>query len=152
RAVTAEARLAAAVETLVALANDLTEVRAQAEETDRELAALPEPTLARGALEAARGAAVEARRRESDTRAALEGLTRDAEGRSARLSAIEIEERSWGKRGEGAAAQNAALAERRNALAQDIAGLAARPAAIAAESEALGVEMAEAAANWQRAG
>src|SRR6266403_1969880 len=152
RAVTAEARLAAAVETLEALANDLGEVRAHAEETDRELAALPEPTLARGALDAARAVAVEARRRESDARAALERPTRDAEARRARLSAIEIEERSWGRRGEGAAAQHASLAERCDALAQEIAGLAARPAAIAAESEALGVEMADAAANWRRSG
>jgi chromosome segregation protein len=152
RAVTDEARLAAAVAALEALATDLAEVRAQAEETDRELAALPEPTLARGALDAARAAAVEARRRESDARAALERLTREAEVRRARLSAIEIEERSWGKRVEGAAAQHAALAERRNALAQEIAVLAARPAAIAAESEALAVEMADAAANWRRSG
>ena len=152
RAVIDEARLAAAVVALEALATDLGEVRAQAEETDRELAALPEPTLARGALDAARAAAVEARRRESDAHAAFERLTREAEARHARLSAIEIEERSWGKRGEGAAAQHAALAERRNALAQEIAGLAARPAAIAAESEALAVEMADAAANWRHAG
>ena len=152
RAVIDEARLAAAVVALEALATDLGEVRAQAEETDRELAALPEPTLARGALDAARAAAVEARRRESDAHAALERLTREAEAGHARLSAIEIEERSWGKRGEGAAAQHAALAERRNALAQEIAGLAARPAAIAAESEALAVEMADAGANWRHAG
>ncbi|TMJ57279.1 MAG: hypothetical protein E6G90_03370 [Alphaproteobacteria bacterium] len=152
RAITDEARLAAAAAALEALAADLAEVRAQAEETDRELAALPEPTLARAALEAARAAAVEARRRESDARAALERLGREADARHARLSAIEIEEHSWGKRGEGAAAQHAALAERRTALAQEIAGLAARPAAIAAESEALAVEMADAADNWRRAG
>jgi chromosome segregation protein len=152
RAVTDEARLAAAAAALEALATDLAEVRAQAEETDRELAALPEPTLARGALDAARAAAIEARRRENDARAALERLTREAEARRARLSAIEIEERSWGKRGEGATAQHTALAERRNALAQEIAGLAARPAAIAAESEALAIEMADAAANSRRAG
>src|SRR3984893_10173543 len=152
RAVTDETRLAAAVAALEAVAADLAEVRTQTEETDRELAALPEPTFAREALEAARAAAVETRRRESDARAAFERLTREAEARHARLSAIEIEERSWGKRGEGAAAQHAALAERRNALAQEIAGLAARPAAIAAESEALAVEMADDAANWRRAG
>src|ERR1700730_7819602 len=140
RAVTDVARLAAAVVALEALATDLGEVRAQAEETDRELAALPEPTLARGALDAARATAVEARRRESDAHAAFERLTREAEARHAPLLASE--ERSWGKRGERAAAQHAALAERRNALAQEIASLAARPAAIAAEKEALAVEIA----------
>jgi chromosome segregation protein len=152
RAITDEARLAAAAAALEALAADLAEVRAQAEETDRELAALPEPTLARAALESARAAAVEARRRESDARAALERLGREADARHARLSAIEIEEHSWSKRGEGAAAQHAALAERRDALVQEIAGLAARPAAIAAESEALAVEVADAADNWRHAG
>src|SRR5439155_3454962 len=98
RVITDEARLAAAIAAVAALATDLAEVRAQAEETDRELAALPEPTLARAALDGARAAAVEARRRESDARTALERLTREAEARRARLSAIEIEERSWGKR------------------------------------------------------
>jgi chromosome segregation protein len=152
RAVTEEARLAAAVEALEALAADLAEVQAQAGETGRELAALPEPTLGRGALDTARAAVVEARRRESDARAALQRLDREAEARRTRLSAIEIEERSWRKRGGDATAQHVALGERRNVLEQEIARLAARPSAIAAETEALGTEIANAAVNCRRSG
>ncbi|HEX4184348.1 MAG TPA: hypothetical protein VHY78_00660, partial [Stellaceae bacterium] len=140
---------AAAIE---AVAADLAETRAQDEETQRELAALPDPSLARAALDAARLATVEARSRESDARAALDKLSRDFEARRARLAAIELEERSWRQRGEGAAGQRAALLERRGALEQEIARFAARPAAIAAESEALAVALADAAANCRRSG
>jgi chromosome segregation protein len=152
RTLATETRLAAAVAASEALGADLAEAQAQAQETERELAALPEPVLARAELDAARAAAVEARRRESDARAALERLTREAEARGARLSAIEFEERSWSKRGDDASAQRAALVERRGAIEQEIAGLAARPAAIAAESETLGGQIAGAAMNYQRSG
>ena len=152
RALNNEAGLAAAGAALEALAADLAETRTQAEETERQLAALPDPASAREALDAARAAAGEARRRESDARSAFERLTRESAARQARLSAIETEERSWHKRGRDAAAQHAALIERRNAIEEEIARLAARPSAIAAESEALGTEIANAAANCRRSG
>ncbi len=152
RALNNETRLAAAVAALEALAADLAEAGAQAEETEQELAVLPEPTSAREVLGEARDAAVEARRRENDARAALERLTREAEARCARLSAIEIEEQTWRGRGADAAAQHAVLIERRGALEQEIARLSARPAAIAAETEALGTEIANAAADCRRSG
>jgi chromosome segregation protein len=63
---------------------------------------------------------------------------------------LELEERSWGKRAEGAATQRAALLERQKALEAEIAGLAARPGEIAAESETLGTAIAEAAAGCRR--
>jgi chromosome segregation protein len=150
RALTVETRLAAAVTAVEGLAADLAETRAQAEEAERELAALPEPALTRTALDAARVDAVEARRQESDARAALDRLTREAEVRHARLSAIELEQRSWRKRGEGAAGQRAALVARRGALEEEVAALAARPAAIAIESGALAAELASAAADCRR--
>jgi chromosome segregation protein len=152
RALLMETRVAGAVAAIEAVAADLAETRAQDEETERELAALPDPALARAALDAARLATVEARRRESDARAALDKLSRDFETRRARLAAIELEERSWHQRGERASGQRAALLERRGALEQEIARLAARPAAIAAESEALAVLLADAAANCRRSG
>ena len=152
RALTTETRLAATITAIEGLAADLAEARAQGQETERDLAALPEPTLARAELDTARAAAVEARRQESDARAALERLTHEAASCRARLSAIEIEEHSWRKRGEDAAGQRAALLERRDALEQEVAGLAARPAAIAAESEALGGEIADAAARCRHTG
>ena len=152
RALMTETRLAAAVGAIEAVAADLAETRAQDEETERELEALPDPALARTALEATRLATLEARSREGDARGALDKLSREAEGRRARLSAIELEERSWRQRGEGAAGQRAALLERRGALEQEIANLTARPAAIAAESEALTAALAAAAANCRRSG
>ncbi len=152
RALLMETRVAGAVAAIEAVAADLAETRAQDEETEREQAALPDPALARAALDAARLATVEARRRESDARAALDKLSRDFETRRARLAAIELEERSWHQRDERASGQRAALLERRGALEQEIARLAARPAAIAAESEALAVLLADAAANCRRSG
>jgi len=152
RALLMETRVAGAAAAIEAVAADLAETRAQDEETERELAALPDPALARAALDAARLATVEARSRESEARAALDKLSHDFEARRARLAAIEIEERSWHQRGEGAAGQRAALVERWGALEQEIARLAARPAAIAAESEALAVALANAAANCRRSG
>jgi chromosome segregation protein len=147
-----ETRLAAAAAAIEAVTAELAETRAQDEETGRELAALPDPALARAALEAARLAAIEARSRENDARTALDKLSREAEARRARRSAIELEERSWRQRGEGAAAQRAVLVERRAALEQEIANLAARPATIAAESETLAVALTDAAANCRRSG
>jgi len=97
-------------------------------------------------------ATVEARSREAEARAALDKLSRDADARRARLSAIALEERSWRQRGEGAVSQRATLDERQTLLEQQIAHLATRPAAIAAESEALTASLAEAAANCRRSG
>jgi chromosome segregation protein len=152
RALMMETRLAAAAAAIEAVTAELAETRAQDEGTGRELAALPDPALARAALEAARLAAIEARSRENDARTALDKLSREAEARRARRSAIELEERSWRQRGEGAAAQRAVLVERRAALEQEIANLAARPATIAAESETLAVALTDAAANCRRSG
>jgi len=152
RALLMETRVASAAAAIEAVTADLTETRAQDQETERELAALPDPALARVALDAARLATLEARSRESDARAALDKLSRDFVARRARLAAIELEDRSWRQRGEGAVGQRAALLERRGALEQEIARLAARPAAIAAESEALALALADAAANCRRSG
>jgi len=147
-----ETRLTAAVAAIEAVAADLAETRAQEEETERDLAVLPDAALARAALDAMRLATVEARSREAEARAALDKLSRDADARRARLSAIALEERSWRQRGEGAVSQRATLDERQTLLEQQIAHLATRPAAIAAESEALTASLAEAAANCRRSG
>jgi len=152
RSLMTETRLTAATAAIEAIAADFAEARAQEEETEGELAALPDPALTRAALETARRATVEARRRDGDARGVLDKLSRDAEARRARLSAIALEERSWRRRGEGAAGQRAALVDRRASLEAEIANRAARPAAIAAESEALTAAIAEVAANCRRSG
>ena len=146
RALTTQTRLAAVIETLDRIGADLAETRAQADQAESDLAALPDPGLSRVELDRARGAAVDARRREAEARAAIDRLTSEAARRHERLSSIDLEERSWRKRAESAVAQRAALLERQNALTAEIGGLAARPAEIAAESEVLGTAIGEAAA------
>src|SRR5438270_188941 len=69
RELTTQTRLAAALDLLEKIGADLAETKAQAEEVDGDLAALPEAKTARAALEQARAAAAEARRREADARA-----------------------------------------------------------------------------------
>jgi chromosome segregation protein len=150
RALTTETRLAAATEFLAKIEADLAETTAQAEETERELTALPAPAAARAALEWARAAAGEARRRDAEARAKIDRLSHEAERRRERLSAIDTEEQNWCKRREGAAVQRLALQERRRSLEAEIAGLMARPAAIASETEALGAAIASAAADCRR--
>jgi chromosome segregation protein len=150
RELTTRTRLVAAVDLLEKIGADLAEAKAQAEEVEGDLAALPEAKSARAALDQARAAAAEARRREADARAAIERLTHEAARRRERLSSIDLEERAWRKRSTDAAAQQIALIERRSALEAEIAGLAARPAMIAAESEALGAAIAGAAEACRR--
>ncbi len=146
----AEMRLAAVAETVEKLGAELAELGEQTADAERSLALLPDPGLARTALEAARGQALSARRRDSEAHAALDRIARDAEARGQRLAAIGAEEASWMKRRDGAAAQRAILAERQGALAGEIAVIAGRPAAIAGETEAL-TESAAALAAEQRA-
>ncbi len=151
RALAAETRLEAAAETVAKLGADLAEAQMAAEETLRQLAALPQAEPASAALTEAREAANEARREEAEARAAIERLRQEAQLRQERLSAIDLEERAWRKRREGAAAQRATLDERQQNLEQEIAILAARPATIAGESERLGVEVMAAAQNAREA-
>ena len=150
RELTTQTRLAAALDLFEKIGADLAETRAQTEAVEGGLAALPEAKSARAALDQARAAAAEARRREADARAAIERLNHETARRRERLSSIDLEERAWRKRSADAAAQQVALIERRSALAAEIAGLAARPAMIAAESEALGGAIAGAAEACRR--
>jgi len=148
----AEMRLAAVAETVEKLGAELAELGGQAAGTERSLALMPDQGLARTALDAARGQALAARRRDSEGRAALDRLARDAETRTQRLAAIDDEEAAWRKRRDGAAAQREILANRQGALAAEIAEIAGRPAAIAGETEALAESAAAAAADQRAAG
>jgi chromosome segregation protein len=148
----AEMRLASAAETVEKLGAELAELGEEAAETERFLAVLPDPGLARTALEAARGQALAARRREGEARAAQDRLARDAAARIERLAAIGAEEIAWTKRRDGAAAQRGILADRQRALAEGVAEMAGRPAAIAGETEALAESAAALAADERAAG
>jgi chromosome segregation protein len=147
----AETRLAAVAETTEKLGAELAELGEQTLDAERSLALLPDPGLARAGLEAARGQALAARRRDSEARASLDRLGRDAEAQGQRLSAIGAEEALWRKQRDGGAAQRQILAERQGVLAAEIAELAGRPAAIAGETEALAGSIAAAAAGQRAA-
>ena len=142
----AETRLAGVADTVEKLTGELAELGQQASETERALALLPEPGLARSALAAARAEASAARRREMEARSGLDRLAAEAEARRRRLAAMTAEAASWRQRCEACAAQRGVLAERQEELAAELAGLADRPAAIAAESEALAAHAQAAAA------
>jgi chromosome segregation protein len=147
----AEMRLAAVAETVEKLGAELAELGEESAQTERFLAVLPDPGLARTALEAARGQALAARRRDMEARAAQDRLARDAEARTLRLAAIGAEESAWKKRRDGAAAQRGILADRQRALAVGIAEMAGRPAAIAGETEALAESAGRVAAEERAA-
>ena len=151
QALTAETRLAAAAADVDKLAAELAETLAQAERTQQELAALPEPGPARAALDAARVAVSQARRDEVEAQGTIDRLTRENQSRRERLGSIELEERSWRGRADGSIRQRATLNERRLALEAEITEIARRPAAIAEQSETLGDEVSAAAETCRRA-
>jgi chromosome segregation protein len=149
RSLAAETRLAALNDAIGRADGELAEVAAQLAESERGLALLPSPDLARTALDAARTETAAARRREAEARAALDGRVREDQARRRRLAVLAEEQDSWRRRQDGAATQCAVLHERQGALAADIAALAARPAALAGEAATLARDGA-AAAEQQR--
>jgi chromosome segregation protein len=151
RALAAQTRLAALDEANAKIEAELTELDAQVVETERAIGMLPDPALARTGLETSRAQAAAARRQESEARAALDRLARDAEARNQRLGGLAAEAQSWQRRRDSAAAQHAVLGERQTSLGAEIAGLVERPAAIAAEGEALSRSAAEKAAEQRAA-
>jgi chromosome segregation protein len=151
RGLAAETRLASVALIIDKLAAEITELAGETTDAERSLALLPDPGLARTALEAARSGAAAARRRESEARAFEDRLLRDGEARRQRLAAIGAEEESWRKRRDGAAAQRNILADRHGTLTAQIAELAARPAAITRETEALAESAAVASAAQRTA-
>ncbi len=145
RALATQARVDAAADARAKLAAELADVRREAEETERQLAGLPQAGPTAAALAVARAAASEARRDEADARAAIGRLRAEGEMRRDRLAAIDLEQRAWRTRREGATAQRETLDQRHRSLREEIEALVARPAAIAGESEALAAKIAVAA-------
>ena len=88
RALSARTRFAAFADTEEKLRAELGEAAAETGEAERSLALLPESGLARAGLEAARGQASAARRREAEARTALDRLTRGSRRPPARLAAF----------------------------------------------------------------
>ncbi|HEV2188286.1 MAG TPA: chromosome segregation protein SMC [Stellaceae bacterium] len=151
RALGAETRLAALGDAADKLAGDLAEAVAQVAETERNLAQVPDPALARAGLDGARAQAAAARRHESEAQAAIARLIQEAESRRRRIESIAAESQSWQGRRERALSQQQVLRDRQAAIEAEIAGLAARPAAIAIESETLARTLVEAEAAHRAA-
>ena len=151
RALAADHRLVVATEASDKLRGDLAEIDQRSAEAERALALLPDPDLARSALQAARVAAAAARRRDGEVRSLLDRLTSNAVARRQRLAAIAVEEEAWRERHDSAIAQRAVLTQRRTALETAIADLIARPAVIATERDAVALRATAAAAQQQAA-
>ncbi len=130
-------RLSALTEAAAQVASDRDEAEVKRDQIEAQRQALPaedagEAELAaiRVDLENLRGAFLEARH-------ARDQLRRDAEGRAARLQAIDRERQSWADRAQAAEAHLAALADRKSAAEQSLASLADRPLEIKRERAAL---------------
>jgi chromosome segregation protein len=152
RALGAETRLAALADATEKLVAELAEADTQSAETERSLALVPDPALARAGLDGARAQAAAARRHESEAQAAIARLSQEIESRRRRIASIAAEAESWQGRRERALAQRKVLIERRTAIDGEIAGLASRPAEIARESEALARTSTQAVADHRAAG
>ncbi len=140
----AEARHQAATEAMARLTQELAESDAQTEEAEKERQALPDPALDRQEVERLRAEVGRLRAEESLQQRELDRLVRDAQNRRNRLASLEIEARAWVDRLEGAAAQQAELAARREQLEAEIEQLAVRPEELAAERLELEERIAEA--------
>ena len=151
RALGAETRLAALGDAAEKLAAELAEVAAQAAETERYLAQVPDPALARAGLDGARAQAAAARRHESEAQATIARLTQEAQSRQRRIASIAAESESWQRRRERALEQQQVLRQRQTAIDGEIAALTERPAAIAVESETLTRSLADATVEHRAA-
>ena len=120
-----------------------------AEAAGKTLEALPDGARLAEELASARNLAVEARSAESEARAVLQTLRREALARSGRLGSIEQEMAQWASRRDAAARQMEALGERIAAMNQELAVLDSVPAEIAIRRSHLldAVANAEAAAK-----
>ncbi len=130
-------RLEALTETAERVAADLGEARQTAETAEQALTELPDPAIARTALEHVRATLSEAHLRHAACQGEHDRLLREAALRRERIDALAGEVASWQGRAEGARRQRLTLEERREALTQEMEALARRPAEIAAQRETL---------------
>jgi chromosome segregation protein len=114
-----------------------------------ELAELGDGVELSRATADARGTAAHARSEAGEARAALDGLKRDGESRTARLTAIAGDRTRWQTRRDAAATQIAELDRRRGELAVELEAAEAVPESIVAKRVALldQIGAAEAARN-----
>ncbi|MBO6719030.1 MAG: chromosome segregation protein SMC [Rhizobiaceae bacterium] len=120
------------------------EAAATARDAEVALAAEPDLGELQGRLDALSGEVAQDRATLADTRAAHQGLAREAEMRRQRLGAIAAERESWKSRAENADRQIASLTERRAEAAAEQEKLADAPDEIEARRRALLSQVAQA--------
>lgn len=125
--------------------------RAEAELAERR-AGLAEAGPAKAAAEALALRLAEQRRAVADARAAFDRLTRDAEARSRRLSALAEEQTRWAARLADFTGQIEALAARSESLEADRQALSQRPARLAVDRDRLIAQRSDLAAAARAAG
>lgn len=126
------------------LSEALAEAGAAHAEAERALAAAPDLSELQVQLDAATRDVSADRAKVADTRAAHEGLRREAEQRVRRLAAIGTERGSWVSRAANADQQIASLRERRGEAAGEYARLADAPDEIDARRRALLSQLSQA--------
>ncbi len=126
------------------LATSLAEAEAAVATAREQLAATPETGPVNERLGTLRTKVNEDRAALAEARAAVEGLSREAELRTRRLAAIAVERKTWHERGANAEAQIATLTTRRNEADAEKIQLSEEPAKIEAKRQALLSEIADA--------
>ncbi|HUK60908.1 MAG TPA: AAA family ATPase [Stellaceae bacterium] len=119
------------------LSADLADARSEDAAAADALAGLPDPALARAAIEDLRQRVAERRLNHLARQGEYDRLKREAELRRERLDVVESELRSWQGRAEAAHRQRRMLEERLEALRAEIEALAQRPAEIEQQRAAL---------------
>ncbi len=135
QAATATARLAGIDEQAARVAVDAAQAAAATEQARAALAALPDPTEGRTAMERARAGLTAARNREAEARGACDTLLRAAAGREGRSRATAAERADWVLRAADAQGRVADLAARDREARAEHATAGAAPAALAARRE-----------------
>lgn len=133
RAAQMNSRLAGLEQSAAGLAHDLAEAEGQHEATETEFAGLPDLKAAQDRVVELRPILAERRGRLIECRSTDDRLTREAQARQQRLSAIAEELQSWVGRAEKALAHLNDLTERRAHIETEIERLAALPEEIAGQ-------------------
>ncbi|MBO6538812.1 MAG: chromosome segregation protein SMC [Rhizobiaceae bacterium] len=137
-------RRAALEESRQRLVESRDESVAAVRDAEAALAAAPELADLQGRLDAVSAEVAQDRAALAETRAAHQGLARDAEMRQQRLAAIATERASWTSRTENADRQIASLSERRAEAASEREKLADTPDEIDARRRALLSQLSQA--------
>ncbi len=140
----AASKLAALAEALERLETDRRDLEVQRNDAHALLDTLPDPREGRDSVNETRAALAERRTTLVEKQSMLERLTREAQARQQRLTAIRQEEESWANRSQGAGGRVAELQERSAAAEAELNRLANRPAEIAGDRQELLSRIAEA--------